>query len=53
MSVQNLKVFEVSRSQPEVAVIWAAAVGSALLIISVFKSANRGTRGVIIEFGLA
>ena len=29
MSVQNLKFSEVSLGQPEVGVIWAAAVGSA------------------------
>ena len=53
MSVQNLKFSEVSRGQPEVAVIWAAAVGSATPYNLAFKSALPRDPGGCIKLGLA
>ena len=53
MSVQNLKSSEVSRGQPEVAVIWAAAVGSATPPNLASKSASPKGLHYAIELDLA
>ena len=54
MSVQNMKLFEVSRGQPEVAVMAlmrAAAVGSAAPYNLAFKSASPRDPAYAIELG--
>ena len=53
MSVQNVKFSEVSRGQPEVDVIRAAAVGSASPYNLAFKSASPQDPAYRIELGLA
>ena len=53
MLVQNLKSAEVSWGQPEVVVIWAAAVGSAAPPNLAFKSTSPQDPAYRIELGLA
>ena len=53
MLVQNLEFSEVNRGQPEAAVIWAAAVGSATPYNLAFKSTLPRDPAYAIELGLA